>query len=155
MSITEKQLQEGAQATLQGLDEIAPESVVINDWDVLDRPMVMSPFVIIENSNDFASTQDTLSPETTYTLRFWLLVGLANSDWKTASDTFRDVRQEIVDAFNGGGRSLGALDGVNARRLVSLTPIGQLYPPDIDPEMVPNATPDYIAQYLGLEVELF
>jgi hypothetical protein len=157
MSVTEKQLQEGAQSVLQAISDFAPESIVINDWDVLNRPLAMSPFVIIENSDDFVSTQDVPSEETTYTLRFWLLVALANSNWKDASDAFRDIRQVVVDAFNEGGRSLNitSTNGINARRLVGITPIGQLYAPDIDPELTPSATPDYIAQYLGLEVDLF
>lgn len=156
MGVTEKDLQEATQAVLQGMIQFAPESVVINDWTVLDTSISMSPFVIIENSDDFVSQQDTFSAQTTYTLRFWLLVALANTDWKTASDNFRDVRQAVVDTFNGGGRALGGtMDGINVRRIMQLTPIGQLFPPDIDPDITPNATPDYVTQYLGLEVEIF
>lgn len=155
MSVTELQLQEGVQQVLRDMDVLAPQSIVINDWSVLDNSLAMSPYVIIENSDTFASVQDTVSPVTTYVLRLWLLVALANTDWKTASDSFRDIRQMIVDMFNSGGRALGGIDSINVRRVVELTPIGQLYPPDIDPELVPQATPDYIAQYIGLEVELF
>jgi len=157
MAATELQLQEGAQTVLQGIEGLQPISVVVNDWSILDRPMVDAPFVLIVNADDFNSTQVTVTATTGYTLRLWLIVALANADWKAAYDEFRDYRQQIIDKFNeeGTNRSLGGLDGVNVTRIFSISDIGYIYPPNVDPDNQPDTIPDYVAQFIGLEIEQY
>lgn len=155
---TEKQLQEGIQTVLQAVSRFEAEDVTINDWDVLDRPGVQAPFVIIINEDEFDSRMDTTDTQESETVKAWLLVWLGARTWKEAYDDLRDTRQAIKDAFNTIGstaRSAGGLEGVNIRRLRSLSEIGYIYAQGVDPEEQVDATPEYLAQMLGFDVEQF
>lgn len=154
---TEKQLQEGIQAVIQALDIFDDRDVTVNDWDVLDRPGVEAPYVVIINLDEFESRMDSTDTQDNQTIKAWLLVWMGGRSWKETYDELRDTRQAILDGFNtvGTARSAGGLEGVNVRRIRSLSEIGFIYNQGVDPEEQPDAIPEYIAQMIGFDVEQF
>jgi len=154
MAVSEQTIQEAIQDTIQALAAFADDSVVINDWTILDGSLSGSPFVIIVNADEFDSTQDNSAGADNFTIKLWLIESLSNTSWKDAYDNFRDHRQAIITAMKDGARSPGGA-GVDVRRVRSDGPIGFIYPVGIDPEHQPDALPDYVAQYIALEVEEF
>ncbi len=152
---TEKQLQEAIQTTIQALDFFDDLDVVINDWEILDQPSQQAPYVVIQNSDEFTARQDTATQTTRYTIKGWLVVELASRSWKDAYDELRDVRQAIGDAFVGSARSAGGLAGVMITAVHSLSDIGFIYAQGVDPEIQPDAIPQFLTQMLGFDVEQF
>jgi hypothetical protein len=157
MTATELQLQQGLQAVVQGLDEFDDRDVVINDWAVLDRPVSEAPFLVFINADEFDSRQVTMTATTGYTVKAWLIVYLGGREWEDAYNEFRDVRQAIIDKFNavGTARTAGGIDGVNVPRIYNLSEIGFIYAQGQDPELTPDALPEYLAQMIAFEVEQF
>lgn len=157
MTATELQLQEAIQDVIQELDYFEDEDVTINDWSVLDWPLVQSPYFVIITADNFDSLQDVITASTSYDIKAMLIVGLADKDWHDAYNEFRDIRQDIIDKFNavGTARSAGGIEGVNIRNIRNLSDVGFIYPQGVDPELSPDATPDYLIQMFGFVVEQY
>jgi len=155
MSQTEKALQEGIQTVIQALTLFDYDDVTINDWDVLDKPGVDGPFLIIGNSDDFSSYPGT-SEEGFYEIPADLVYYIADKSWQDGADGFRDARQVIRTAINDEDAvSAGGLETVFISEIRAGTPIGFLYQYGIDPEIEPDATPMYLVQSLIFRVEMF
>ena len=155
---TETQQQDGIQTVLLGMDYFDSKDVVINDWDVLDNPAVTAPWVILFTSDSFDSRQDVVTAQDNYNIPAWLIVELGARSWKTAYDEFQAVRQAIVDKFNEEGttaRTAGGLDGVDISRIYSLSDITYVYPANVDPDLQPDATPEFMGQLIGFEIVQF
>jgi len=155
MAVTEQTLQEAFRDAFRALNRFEDLDVTINDWSVLDIATVNAPYIIIENSDDWESLQQTTTTTNNYRLPFTLFVKLAADNWKTALDNFRDVRQAVIDACADTGRSAFGNAGVQVTRLRPEGPMGYVYPNDIDPEQVPYATPLFLSQRIIAEVNEF
>ncbi len=87
------------------------DSVVIDDWDYLDQPIVNEPFCNIETpallSNDYSNNlQCDVS-------RWQVRVTLVKpfTDWHITRPLLRKLRTAVVDSFNNGDNR--SLDGMN------------------------------------------
>lgn len=68
--------------------------VVINDWSILDGPSENSPYILIENSDQFDT--DNLQTEGTILWRipFWIINRFV--DWKTSLSSFQSYRDSVL-----------------------------------------------------------
>jgi hypothetical protein len=155
--MTEKAVMEGIQDTIQSISNFASSDVVINDWTVLDASGQNAPYVIIENSDIWSSMQGTLEEVNRWEIIVNLIYYLADTDWTTGMNGFRDTRQAILDAFNavGTGRSAGGLEATDIERIRAETPITYMYPDGVDPEFEPDAMPIFAAQSMVFEAMEF
>jgi hypothetical protein len=144
--MTEKAIQEGLQDVFQGMDEFANEDVVINDYSPFDLSTANAPYIIIENSDEFESTQDSFAEVTTWNIP-WVLVERF-TDWNETQANFRTRRQAIIDKFNseGNSRSAGGVAGVNIRTIRTVTPILEWYSPDVAENQRGETFPVFIFQ---------
>jgi len=155
MAVSELTIQEAFQSALQALSRFEDSDVVINSWEVLDQSTDNAPYVIIENSDDWDSLQETVTVTNNYRLPFTLVVKLAADTWTIAMNNFRDTRQAIIDAFTGSGRSAFGQAGVYVQRIRPDGPIGYIYSPDVDPEQQPYATPLFVSQRIIADIVQF
>lgn len=95
---------------LNGANAFQSSSVVIDDWDYLDQPIVNEPFCNIETpallSNDYSNT---LRCDTSrWQIRLTLVKPF--EDWHITRPLLRKLRTAVVSGFNdGNNRSLGTL----------------------------------------------
>lgn len=149
--MSEYTIQQGIQAAIQAMSEFDNADVTINDWTVLDQPNEGAPYVIIESSDDFASTQDTVTPETTWFIPVTLYEYF--TEWSTALNNLRTRRQAIIDKINSGNqRSAGGLAGTSVRSVRSGGPIGYVYDRYIAEDQVADAMPIFLSQQIIFEV---
>ena len=144
--MTEKAIQEGLQDVFQGMDEFANEDVVINDYSPFDLSSANAPYIIIENSDEFESTQDSYAEVTTWNIPWVLVERFTN--WNETQGNFRKRRQAIIDKFNSGGnaRSAGGVVGVNIKIIRTVTPILEWYAPDVADNQRGETFPAFIFQ---------
>lgn len=155
---SEAEIQAGIQTVLRELDYFEDTDVVINDWTVMDQSLDRAPYAIIFTSGDFSSRQDSYTAQDNYTLPVMLIVALGARSWEVSYNEFQSVRQTVLNKFNANGstaRSANGIDGLNIMRIFSLTEISYVFPQGVDPDIMPDATPDFITQVLGFEVEQF
>jgi len=152
MAQTEKAAQEGLQTLIQAMPEFLNASVTINDWSVLDGSAQASPFVIIENSDDFDARQQTVSPETDWYIPCWLVVTF--TDWKPTLDILRDMRQALIGMLNtDANRALSIPEGMIMNRIRSAIPITPMYDPyQENPE---ESLPLFLYQRFVFEITFF
>jgi hypothetical protein len=151
--MSEQTIAEGTQSILQGMDDFASADVVINDWTILDGPTKNAPYVIIETSDDFVSRQDVPAQGETWQIPHHLVTRF--TDFKTALDSFRDTRQNIIDEFNttGTNRSAGITTKMtDVREIRGGGPIEYLYEKHLTDEEQREADPTYVVQPLIFEV---
>ena len=153
--MTEKLVQEGIQAVIRAMDEFGNADVRINDWDFLDGPISDAPYVMIENSDDFDSKQDTTSANTVWQIPVNLLERYV--DWKQSMTDFRDRRQALIDKFNevGSARAANGLASTTTDRIYPESPIGFRFLEYLDPELRDEQEPVFIEQRLLFQVEEF
>lgn len=95
---------------LDGQNAFQSASVVIDDWDYLDQPIVNEPFCNIETpallSNDY--TEEMRCPVSRFQVRATLVKPF--EDWHVTRPLLRKLRTAVVNEFNDdNNRSLGAL----------------------------------------------
>jgi len=136
------------------MSELKSNSVVINDWSVLDSPVSNAPYVIISISQDFTAVQDTMSPVTTWNINVLVVVPFV--DWTTSLKSIGDIRQAMIDAMNeiGTNRSAGGYDDVNIVTIRNLTGVVPDYPPYTKDEDVGNVLPLNLTQPLNFETKV-
>ncbi len=150
--MSEKAIQEAMQDAFQAMAAFGDADVVINDWTILDQSSLNGPYVIIENSDEWGSTQDTSQEINLWHIPFILIERFI--EWSTTLDAFRDSRQAIVDAVNAGTfRSAGGTSGVNIRNIRPGGDIDYLYDQYIEPGMQANMLPVFVVQTIIAEVE--
>src|SRR3990172_3587395 len=155
MAVSEQTIQEAFQSALQALSRFEDSDIVINNFEVLAQSPDTAPYVIIENSDDWESLQETVTVTNNSRLPFTLVVKLAADTWTVAMNNFRDTRQAIKDAFTGSGRSAFGQDGVYVQRIRPDGPIGYIYSPDVDPDQQPYATPLFVSQRIIADIVQF
>lgn len=151
--MSEKQLQEGIRDVIRAMDGFANADVVINDYGVFDLSSQKAPYIIIENSDDFVSTQDGYGAVTVWSPKLCLIVRF--DKWKTTQDEFRDYRQALLDEFNGHGnaRSAGGVEDLNIKVLRTSSPILEWYSPDLEENQQPGTFPVFLIQFFTFEAE--
>lgn len=147
---TEKQLQEGIQASIRNIARFSSADVQINNDTFLDLPIVNSPYINIINADNFTARLDTVTPTGTYEIAVILYREWTN--WEDAYNNFRDDRQAIIDEFSAEGtaRSCGGLEGVTVSAISAEGPITAVSYDDSSP-----ALPVYLMQSFIFSVELF
>lgn len=155
--VVETPIQAAIQVTFRGMSAFDDADVTINDWRILDQAVEKAPYIIIENSDEFNSRQDTVTPRNTWNIPVTLFERF--TDWKPTLDNFRTRRDAIVGEFNevGTNRSPGA-DSTAMVTVDSIRSDGPLTPwnyPWRDPETRGNDLPDFIAQRIIMEVRTF
>lgn len=153
--IDEKPVQEGIQVTLRDMDEFAefPGSVVINVWDIFDRPIIEGPFALIENSDNFLVLQDTVSEEAVWEIPVTIMVGF--DDWDSSRNALRELRSAVCRAFVGEERSPGTSDTtpVNVVQIRNDGPITEIRQAYAGRENEQDSLPLYVAQTLIFEAQ--
>lgn len=155
---TQKTIQEAIQDGLQAMTDFDDADVTINDWDVLDQGIGASPYCIIQNADDWASEQQTMTATGTWNIPVDLVVKVDIQTWSTALNAFRDTLDNIITAVNsttGTIRSAGNTAGVDIKRVRPAGGIGYIYDRYIPPEQQNEATPAFVYQTLIFETELF
>ena len=115
---TEKQIQEGVQnALLEITDYFGVGDVTINDQSFLDAPSHNNNYIAILNSDDVAADQGNISQRGSFRMPLFLACPYFRQT--ESENNFRDVRQAIVNKFNGVGKAVtaGGLEGIQAKRI--------------------------------------
>src|SRR5687768_6241012 len=95
MSVSEATLQADLQREFLSLSSVfSVGDVTVNDWNVLDGPIENAPYIIIENSDDFAIAAVQTDPIPLWMIPFTLFVRFL--DWGMSEAAFASVRQPIV-----------------------------------------------------------
>ena len=150
--MSEQAIQLGIQAALQAMPEFEDADVVINDWSPLDNYVGKSPYVIIENADNFTARQDTHVPNTIWEEKATLIEPF--SEWKKTLDNLRTRRQAIIDKINTAPvRSAGGLQSVTIDEIRASTNITAYLDPYTPNEMLQEAMPIYLMQTLILVCE--
>ena len=151
--MTEKNIQDGIQDTLQSMTEFADADVVVNDWSILDRGSTAAPYVIIENSDGFTSTQGTMTGNVSYEIPVTLVEAFsALKGWKTTLDNFLTRRDAIITKYNavGAARAANGLSAVDIHTIRTDGPPEPWYRGEVDPTM---SNPTYYIQRFIFEVD--
>lgn len=142
--MSESSIQTAIQTILRATSQLADASVVINDWSILDDAFTGSPWAVIQNADDFDAPQE-INTNVTWSERVTLMQ--AFTDWSTALNAFRDLRQAVIDQVNSTtGRSLGGMSGMQVRTIRAGSPVRPFYAYEV-------ADPNE-AEPIGLEQDL-
>lgn len=122
--------------------------VTINDWNVLDGPNENAPYIVIENSDDFAIATIQTDPIPLWMIPFTLFIRFL--DWGTSEAAFAAVRQPILDhlvnkAYAAGSGNLN----FGIRSIRSGSPIGYVYDRYVQEEA--ESLPVFISQRIIVE----
>lgn len=153
---SEQEIQEGIQASVREIDTyFQRDSVVINDWTILDRPVSEGSFFNIMTASTFRSRKDTAAEQEFWDIPGMLVVPFV--DWNETMILFRDVRQAILDKFNevGTSRSAGGLEGCTITEIRSGGPVTPAYLAYTDPANRADELPQYLTQLMTFAVETF
>ena len=141
---TEKTIAEHIQTQIRTLTAFEDASVTINDSAYLDGPIELAPFFSVYTSNQFESRQSQCPGVLTLDMQCVLLVEFV--DWQTSFDSFRDIRQTIIDRFttsnsaaiNISGDSIPTIRGIrSAGDITGITYTeGQTFPVYLEQFMV-------------------
>jgi hypothetical protein len=122
--------------------------VTINDWNVLDGPNERAPYIIIENSDDFAIATVQTSPSRLWMIPFTLFVRWL--DWSTSEAAFAAVRQPVLDHLVN--KAYAAASGnlnFGIRSIRSGSPIGYVYDRYVQEEA--ESLPVFLSQRIIVE----
>jgi len=122
--------------------------VTINDWNVLDGPNQNAPYIIIENSDDFAIATIQTSPSRVWMIPFTLFVRFL--DWSTSEAAFASVRQPVLDQLvNRAYQAASGNLNFGIRSIRSGSPIGYVYDRYVEAEA--ESLPVFLSQRLIVE----
>jgi hypothetical protein len=123
--------------------------VTINDWNVLDGPIANAPYIVIENSDDFAIAAIQTSPSRLWMIPFTLFVQWL--DWGTSEVAFAAARQPVLDHLVN--KAYAAASGnlnFGLRSIRSGGPIGFVYDRYVENE--PESLPVFLSQRIIVEI---
>ena len=158
MAVSEQTIQEAIQDALQAMSEFSDSDITINSWTFLDNSTQAGPFVVIENSDNFVSRQQTVTAINNFEIPFTLFDAVDAVNDATTLNSFRDHRQAILDACNTEGgtvRTAGGLAGIMITEIRNDGPITPWFDPTIPTEQLPWASPLYLYQRMLLSCEEF
>lgn len=147
---TEKAIAEHIQTQIETLTAFETGSVTINNSEYLDGPIELAPFFSIYTSNQFNSQQSACPGTFSLDMQCVLLVEFV--DWQESLDTFRDIRQTIIDKFttsnaaaiNVTGDAIPSIKGIRAATDIT----GITYTDG-------STFPVYLEQFMIFEVERY
>ena len=123
--------------------------VTINDWDVLDGPNVNAPYIVIENSDDFAIAAVQTSPSRLWMIPFTLFVRFL--DWGTSEVAFAAARQPVLDLLvNKAYQAASGNLNFGIRSIRSGSPIGYVYDRYVAEDS--ESLPVFLSQRLIVEI---
>jgi hypothetical protein len=149
--MSESTIRSGLATAIKAMTEFEDADVVINDWSILDKPAIKAPYVIIETADTFDSRQDTMTPQTTWSIPIVLVEKFTK--WSTTLGNLSTRRQAIIDKINSGTVRSAGLDGVTIDRVYNDGDIIEFYRKFQDPEKSQNALPVFLMQRIILEAE--
>jgi hypothetical protein len=123
--------------------------VTINDWNVLDGPNANAPYIVIENSDDFAIAAIQTSPSRLWMIPFTLFARFL--DWGTSEVAFAAARQPVLDhlvamAYAAGSSNLN----FGIRSIRSGSPIGYVYDRYVENDA--ESLPVFLSQRMIVEI---
>lgn len=122
--------------------------VTINDWDVLDGPIESAPYIIIENSDEFAIAAVQTSPSRLWMIPFTLFVRFL--DWGTSEVAFAAARQPVLDLLvNKAYQAASSNLNFGIRSIRSGNPIGYVYDHYVENDA--ESLPVFLSQRLIVE----
>ena len=122
--------------------------VTINDWNVLDGPNVNAPYIIIENSDEFAIATVQTSPSRLWMIPFTLFVRWL--DWSTSEVAFAAARQSVLDHLvNNAYAAASSQLNFGIRSIRSGSPIGYVYDRYVENET--ESLPVFLSQRFIVE----
>lgn len=133
--------------SLISMDEFSSATVVVNDNSVLDgggSAIAGKVYAIIYTSDDFRSTQETITEEMEWSIPVMIVV--AFDDWKSSLDAFITIRQAVLDEFNSKSEANRVSDGTYISEIRSETPVEGIF--DAFTDFSEDSIPDYLAQRL-------
>jgi hypothetical protein len=123
--------------------------VTINDWDVLDGPRANAPYIIIENSDDFAIATIQTSPSSLWFVPFSLFAAFL--DWNTSEANFAVTRQPVLDHLTN--KAYAAASGnlnFGIRSIRAGSPIGYVYDRYVEEDT--ESLPVFLSQRFVVEI---
>ncbi len=122
--------------------------VTINDWAVLDGPNVNAPYIVIENSDDFAIATIQTDPIPLWMIPFTLFVRFL--DWGTSEAAFAAARQPVLDHLvNKAYQAASGTLNFGIRSIRSGSPIGYVYDRYVENEA--ESLPVFLSQRIIVE----
>lgn len=123
--------------------------VTINDWGVLDGPNENAPYIVIENSDDFAIATIQTSASELWLIPFTLLVRFL--DWDTSEVALAAARQPVLDhlvakAYQAASGNLN----FGIRSIRSGGPIGYVYDRYVENDA--ESLPAFLSQRIIVEI---
>ncbi len=123
--------------------------VTINDWNVLDGPAENAPYIVIENSDDFAVATLQTSPSRLWMIPFTLFVHWL--DWSTSEVAFAAARQPVLDHLvNKAYAAASSNLNFGIRSIRSGSPIGYVYDRYVENET--ESLPVFLSQRYIVEI---
>lgn len=123
--------------------------VTINDWDVLDGPIENAPYIIVENSDDFAIAAVQTSPSRLWMIPFRMFVRFL--DWGTSEVAFAAARQPVLDLLVNKAYAAGSGNlNFGIRSIRSGSPIGYVYDRYVENDA--ESLPAFLSQRLIVEI---
>ena len=123
--------------------------VTINDWNLLDGPNENAPYIIIENSDDFAIAAIQTSATRLWLIPFTLFVRFL--DWGTSEAAFAAARQPVLDHLVN--KAYAAASGnlnFGIRSIRAGSPIGYVYDRYVENDA--ESLPVFLSQRIIVEV---
>lgn len=123
--------------------------VTINDWNILDGPIGNAPYIIIENSDDFAIATIQTSSSRLWMIPFTLFVRFL--DWSTSEVAFAAARQPVLDQLTGMAYAAGSSQlNFGIRSIRSGGPIGYVYDRYVENDA--ESLPVFLSQRIIVEI---
>lgn len=123
--------------------------VTINDWNVLDGPNENAPYIIIENSDDFAIATIQTSASRLWMIPLTLFVRFL--DWSTSEAAFAVARQPVLDHLvNRAYQAASGNLNFGIRSIRSGSPIGYVYDRYVENDA--ESLPVFISQRFIVEI---
>lgn len=100
--MSESSLTTALQKELQTLTSVfSSTDVVINDWSILDGPSENSPYILIENSDQFDTNNLQTDGTILWRIPFWIINRFI--DWKTSLPSFQSYRDSVLTHLSHPG----------------------------------------------------
>jgi hypothetical protein len=123
--------------------------VTINDWEVLDGPNERAPYIIIENSDDFAIATIQTSPSRLWMIPFTLFVRF--QDWSSSEVEFAAARQPVLDHLvNKAYQATSGNLSFGIRSIRADSPMGYVYDRYLENDA--ESLPAFLSQRMIVEI---
>jgi hypothetical protein len=123
--------------------------VTINDWNILDGPNENAPYIIIENSDEFAIAAIQTSASRLWLIPFTLFVRF--QDWSSSEVEFAAARQPVLDHLvNKAYQAASGNLNFGIRSIRSGSPLGFVYDRYLENDA--ESLPAFLSQRMIVEI---